>query len=212
MKKASLAERQIAAAGGVARGRPRAFDRKKALERAMRLFWSNGYSATSVADLGQAMGVNPPSLYAAFGDKKQLFLEAVDRYREGPGNVVGTAFAGAATARDAVSSLMMHAAKTYVDPALPRGCMVIHAAQNCTQDDRDVAQALAKIRKDTEQAIHDRIRAAKTREFSTPVDTRALARFYAAVMQGMSVMARDGATETELRAIASRAMDAWPTA
>ena len=67
------------------RGRPREFDRDEVLERAMNLFWSRGCEATSGSDLTQAMGITPPSLYGTFGDKKRLFLEAVDRYRAGPG-------------------------------------------------------------------------------------------------------------------------------
>ena len=70
------------------RGRPRAFDRDAALDRAMHLFWRKGYESTSVSDLTEAMGIAPPSLYAAFGDKKRLFLEAVDRYQAGPGSFV----------------------------------------------------------------------------------------------------------------------------
>lgn len=83
------------------RGRPRSFDREAALEQALRLFWERGYEATSVADLTAAMGIRPPSLYAAFGDKSALFGEVVDRYREGHGAYATRALAEEPTARAA---------------------------------------------------------------------------------------------------------------
>jgi AcrR family transcriptional regulator len=193
------------------RGRPRAFDRDMALEAAMRLFWTRGYEATSIADLAEAMGINPPSLYAAFGDKRRLFAEAVERYRKGPGGFAAEAFAGAATAREAITRLLDRVAEVYVDPACPRGCMVIHAGQNCARGDEEVAEALALIRRETQRFIRARLEeGAQSGEVNADADPAELAAFYAAVLQGMSTQARDGASASELRAIAGRAMAAWP--
>src|SRR2546430_2244573 len=94
------------------RGRPREFDREAALERAIDVFWRHGYEATSVSDLTAAMNINPPSLYAAFGDKEKLFLEAVERYQEQRRQSVTKVFDEAPTAKEAVHR---------VHPAAPEG-------------------------------------------------------------------------------------------
>ena len=113
------------------RGRPREFDRDEVLERAINLFWSRGYEATSVSDLTEAMGITPPSLYSAFGDKKRLFLEAVDRYQAGPGAFAQRALAEEPTAERAIQSLFTGAIETFCDPKQPKGCMVVLSATNC---------------------------------------------------------------------------------
>jgi AcrR family transcriptional regulator len=193
------------------RGRPRSFDRAAALETAMRLFWARGYEATSVAELAEAMGINPPSLYAAFGDKRRLFAEAVQRYRAGPGSFAAEVFACAASAREAVEGMLVRAAAAYADPARPPGCMVIHAGQNCARGDEEVAHALAHMRGEMESFIRARLeQGAAAGELPPDADTSDLAAFFAAVLQGMSTRARDGATTAHLEAIARRAMTAWP--
>jgi AcrR family transcriptional regulator len=193
------------------RGRPRAFDRDAALDVAMRLFWRQGYEATSVSELAAAMGINPPSLYAAFGDKKQLFSAAVDRYAAGPGGFAARALAEEPTAERAVRRLLTEAAAIFSDPALPRGCMVVIAATNCAADAADLAEDLAKRRSAMEQALRRKIDAAiGAGELPRTTDAGGLAAFYAAVFQGMSIEARDGAASTQLLAIANHAMGAWP--
>lgn len=193
------------------RGRPRAFDRDAALDKAIRLFWERGYEATSVAELAEAMAINPPSLYAAFGDKKRLFAEAVERYRAGPGGFAAEAMAGAPSARDAVARFLERAAALYSDPAHPLGCMVIHAGQNCAAGDEDVARNLAAIRGSMEALIRARIeKGVQQGELPPGTDPADLAAFYATVIQGMSTKARDGAAAEQLSAVARRAMTAWP--
>lgn len=193
------------------RGRPRAFDREAALEAAMRLFWTRGYEATSVADLAEAMAINPPSLYAAFGDKRRLFLEAVDRYQAGPGGFAQAALDAGITAREAIGRLLDAAVEAYSEPDRPAGCMVVLAATNCGPGAAEVQAALAAMRRDSEAAIRERV-ARGQREGDVPaeVDADALAGFVAALFQGLSVKARDGASREALRAIAGQAMEAWP--
>ena len=177
----------------------------------MRLFWAQGYDSTSVADLTKAMGINAPSLYAAFGDKRRLFAEAVAHYRAGPGGFAITAMVGALTARSAITQLLLDAAKVYSNPTCPRGCMVIHAAQNCTTENADVAADLAAIRAGMEGLIRQRIdEGFQAGELSQGDDPAELANFYATVLQGMSIKARDGATTDALEGIARRALQAWP--
>src|SRR4051812_42357533 len=111
--------------GSRARGRPRSFDRDAALQRAMEVFWRHGYEATSLADLTAAMGINPPSLYAAFGDKKRLFLEAIERYRCASG--AARCFAQEPTARDGMRRLLAELAVEATRPGRPAGCMIVLA-------------------------------------------------------------------------------------
>jgi AcrR family transcriptional regulator len=193
-----------------ARGRPRAFDRDAALEQAMRLFWARGFEATSISDLAAAMGINPPSLYAAFGDKKRLFAEAVDRYQAGPGGFALAALAAGGSAREAIETLLMAAARAFSDPACPPGCMVVLAATNCGAEADDIVEALRARRLGSEAVIRDRILTGVRSGEIAEADADALASFYAAVFQGMSIKARDGAPRHELEAMARLAMQAWP--
>jgi AcrR family transcriptional regulator len=193
------------------RGRPRGFDREAALEVALREFWARGYEATSVADLAKAMGVAMPSLYAAFGDKKRLFREAVTRYQDTYGSSVFTEPATGTPAVEVIGSMLRSAAAEYTDPSHPAGCLVITAATNCGPAAADIQQELAGIRNSNvgvlARLIGDDIAAGL---LPAGTDPGGLARFYGAVIQGMSQQARDGATRAELLAIAEAARRAWP--
>jgi AcrR family transcriptional regulator len=192
------------------RGRPRSFDRDGALDRAMHLFWSRGYEATSVSDLTEAMGITPPSLYAAFGDKKQLFLEAVDRYQEGPGGFAQRAL-DEPTAERAVRRLLMDTVNSFCDSNHPKGCMVVLAATNCTTESSDVLDALADRRRAAERAIRTRIAAGRAAgELPAGTDVDALAGMVVTTLYGLSIKARDGATRASLRKIVEQAMRMWP--
>jgi TetR/AcrR family transcriptional regulator, copper-responsive repressor len=114
------------------RGRPRSFDRDRALERAMHVFWRQGYEGTSVSDLTRAMGINPPSLYAAFGDKEQLYLEALGRYQERRLKLVAQWFEEEPTAKAAVRRLLTEAACRLARSGAPRGSMLVLSATQCS--------------------------------------------------------------------------------
>src|SRR5215831_12284241 len=116
------------------RGRPRSFDRDKALESALRLFWSQGYEGTSISDLTEAMGLTPPSLYGAYGDKKRLFLEAVERYEQTAGCFARKALTEEPTAEQAVRRLLLEAVKSFAAPQSPKGCLVVLGATSCSTD------------------------------------------------------------------------------
>src|ERR671935_82642 len=139
------------------RGRPREFDRDEALERAMRLFWSRGYEATSISDLTQAMDITPPSLYGAFGDKKRLFLEAVERYEQEAGSFARKALTSEPTAELAIRRLLLEAAKSFADPKNPKGCLMVLGATNCAIESTDIFEALAERRRNAENAVRARI-------------------------------------------------------
>ncbi|WP_458245603.1 TetR/AcrR family transcriptional regulator [Streptomyces sp. MAI_2237] len=191
------------------RGRPRSFDRETALEKAVMAFWEHGYEGTSVSDLTRVMGIGAPSLYAAFGDKRALFDEVVSVYDARYGSFVDRALAEEPSARAAVARVLREAAAEYTAPGRPHGCLVVHAAANCTTP--EVEQSLRERRNATIAAIRGRIEAdAAAGEMPAGVDARALARHTGAMIQGMSQQARDGASREELEALAEIAMAIWP--
>src|SRR5881397_436962 len=114
------------------RGRPRAFDADKALDRALLVFWRKGYEGASLADLTRAMGINRPSLYAAFGNKEALFRRALDRYAEGPAAYVGEAL-NEPTARAVAERLLGGTIDLLSDPHNPHGCLVVQGALACSE-------------------------------------------------------------------------------
>ncbi|MFF0020922.1 TetR/AcrR family transcriptional regulator [Streptomyces sp. NPDC004082] len=192
------------------RGRPRSFDRETALEKAILAFWEHGYEGTSVSDLTRVMGIGAPSLYAAFGDKRSLFEEVVQEYGTRYGSFPERALAEEPTVRGAVERILREAAAEYTDPGRPHGCLVIHAATNCTSP--EVEGSLRERRNANIAAFESRIRAGiAAGELPAGTDAAALARHTGAVIQGMSQQARDGATREELEALAELAMAIWPS-
>jgi AcrR family transcriptional regulator len=192
-------------------GRPLSFDRDEALHRAMIVFWRHGFEATSLAELTAAMGVTPPSIYAAFGDKKQLFLEAVALYLSGP-ITSDSIITDAATAREAASGLLEAAAIGFTGRDTPRGCLLASSAISCSANAADVQGELAAIRRRIEARLKEKIvRAIKSGEMPATADADALAGHIMAVIQGLSTLARDGAGRAKLLRVASTAMLAWPS-
>jgi AcrR family transcriptional regulator len=191
-------------------GRPLSFDREKALDQAMLTFWRHGYETTSIVDLTHAMGITAPSLYTAFGDKKQLFLEAARRYAGDP-DVIAQAIQNAPSAQEAARQLLTSAATGYTGETTPKGCLLASAAASGSDAASDVQRTIADIRKTIAGHLRDRIeRDISTGVVSATTDAGALAAFVMAVTQGMSVLARDGASRAELLAIVTTALQAWP--
>ncbi len=193
-------------------GRPLSFDREAALAVAMRLFWQHGFEGTSISALTEAMGITPPSLYAAFGDKRQLFREAVDRYLGGA-SAVAKSIEGAATAHEAASDLLTAAAIGDTGEDTPPGCLLASSIVSCSTSAADVREELAAIRRGIEAALRSRIE----RDVSDGVlpagsDAEMLAGHVFAVVQGMSTLAKDGAGRDKLLRIADAAMAGWPSA
>lgn len=191
-------------------GRPLSFDRHAALNQAMLTFWRHGYETTTIADLTTAMRVTAPSLYTAFGDKKQLFLEAMRLYA-GDQEAIGRAIDDARTAHAAVRDMLTSAAIAFTGQATPKGCLLASATATGSAASADVQRAVADIR----QGIQTRIAARIDRDIAdglmpSQTPTPALSGLAIAVIQGMSVLARDGATRTSLIAIAAAAMATWP--
>ncbi|WP_205760855.1 TetR/AcrR family transcriptional regulator [Luteolibacter luteus] len=191
-------------------GRPREFDPDEALEKALRVFWAKGYEGTSMTDLTEAMGINKPSLYAAFGNKEALFRKALDRYSTGPGAYIPKAFE-APTAKEVAEKLLDGAAWVLGNPANPGGCLTIQGALVCGDEAAAVKNQLISLRSGTFETMARRFEQAKQAgEFSTEVDPFRLARYISAVVQGMSVQSASGATYEDLKGVADQAMMAWP--
>ncbi|MGO1074664.1 TetR/AcrR family transcriptional regulator [Inquilinus sp. CA228] len=177
-------------------GRPWSFDRDRAIETAMRLFWRHGYEGVSVGDLTKAIGIAPPSLYSAFGSKAGLYQEALNRYEESLGSLDMTPVAAAATLAEAVRRLLEAAVRAVTHPDRERSCMISSGMTTCHPEHAALARDLAARR----DAMRERITQA-LRPFADAEEGRRLARHLAAVMQGISIQARDGATPAELQEI-----------
>ncbi|WP_433435161.1 TetR/AcrR family transcriptional regulator [Nonomuraea sp. CA-141351] len=192
--------------------RQRAFDKEEALEEALLMFWRHGYEATSVAELTAAMGIRPPSLYAAFGDKRQLFEEAVRRYQETYGAFTTRALAEEPTGRAAIERVLRESAAEYASDSHPAGCLIITAAVNCGPESAEVQELLRGFREAAKGALKERIdEDVAAGLLPAHTDTEGLATFYAAVIQGMSTQSRDGAPAAALLHTAALAMSAWPS-
>lgn len=177
----------------------------------MLMFWRHGYETTSLSDLTAAMGVTPPSIYAAFGDKKRLFLEAVALYLSGPSSPWAI-IEGGATARESAWALLAGAVDAFTGPDTPAGCMLATSAISGSAAAADVQQELSDIRNGVEAALKARIiTGMEAGELAGDTDAEALAGHVTAVIQGMSTLARDGADREKLRRVATMAMRAWPS-
>ena len=192
------------------RGRPRSFDRSAALARAMEVFWTKGYEGASISDLTEAMGIGSPSLYAAFGSKEALFREAIELYGRTEGPAIWDAVENAPDARSAVAGFLTATAHSFSRPGKPRGCMVVLSQLNPTEASASVCAALRENRAQGQSGLERRLRrAVEVGELAPSTDVAALAAFYLTVQQGMSIQARDGASEETLLAVAKGAMAAW---
>lgn len=192
-------------------GRPLSFDRAKALEQAMLVFWRYGYETSSIADLTAAMGITPPSLYTAFGSKEQLFLEAVRLYAGDPA-ATKHALDEAETALAGARDLLIAATTAYTGETTPRGCLLASATASGSEASIEVQAAVAAIRRDVMAALEARIaRDIKAGVLPPGTLAKALAGLVMAVIQGLSVLARDGLPRKALLDIAEAALVGWPT-
>jgi AcrR family transcriptional regulator len=194
-------------------GRPRAFDREAALHAAMLLFWQKGFLATSMNDLCDAMGIRSPSLYAAFGSKENLYIEAVQRYNADADRLIWNRVAEGATVREGIHNALHGAAQVLSGEAgNPTGCLVTMAIvdDGCIDTLADTVKAsrlggLNAFRSGLAGAV-------VTGELPDTADIDRLSRFFLSVVQGMAIQARDGASLDDLTGMADAAIAAWPAA
>jgi AcrR family transcriptional regulator len=193
----------------MAMGRPRGFDADQALDQAMEVFWRHGYEGATIAQLTDAMGINPPSLYAAFGSKEGLLKAALDRYSTRRAAVMEEIVA-APTAREVAERYLMRTADSHTDPANPPGCLLVQGGLACGVGSENVPFELAAHRAQTEAQLRDRFVQAKAEGDLTPTaDAAALARYLSAVTAGMGVMASSGADREALRQVAVVSLKAF---
>lgn len=190
-------------------GRPRAFDANEALDKALEIFWQRGYEGTSLSDLTEAMGITRPSLYAAFGNKEELFRKALDRYAEKASGALSVL--EEPSARKAIHKFLTQAVSGQCSQKSPRGCLLVQGALSCSEEGETVRKELAHRRSQMEQVFRDRlIRAKNEGELPDETDPADLARYFATVSQGLSVQSAGGATSEELLKVVDAAMRAWP--
>jgi AcrR family transcriptional regulator len=192
-------------------GRPRSFDTGKALDRAVDVFWRKGYEGASLSDLTKAMGINRPSLYAAFGDKEKLFRKVLDRYAEGPASYSSAALQEA-TSRAVVERLLYGTADVLTSPGSPRGCLLVQGALVCGNGADSARRELIARRMAGEAALRERLNQARLDGDLPPeANPPSLARYIVTLIQGMSVQAAGGATRSELHHVIGIALQSWPS-
>ena len=187
-------------------GRPISFDKDAALEAAMLLFWERGYEGTSMADLTQAMGLNPSSIYAAFGDKHALFSLAVERYMKTRAQYATKALE-APTLKRVIRALFDNTIAFLTTPGHPPTCMTLAGAVGCSLDASPARDLMTAIRKQNQVALKVRLlKARKSGELSKEINVEDYARYLSTIVAGLSIQAANGSTKTELNRTAQMAL------
>lgn len=193
------------------KGRPRSFDRASALNRALGVFWRRGYEPASISELCAAMEINPPSLYAAFGNKAQLFMEAVQHYETIYWDAAWERMVEIPNIHDAMASFFKDAASILTSQEAPCGCLVILAATNVSDEAQDVNEALRALRNEGRDFFLARIRRAlEDGQLPSDTDSEALAHALNTMLEGLSLQARDGVPRDVLERVAALALAMLP--
>ena len=194
----------------MAAGRPREFDYNDALNKAMRVFWQKGYEGTSMPDLTEAMGMNRPSIYAAFGNKEELFTKTLELYMQKSSAALETALS-APKLQDAIANFLNMTANSFSCPESPRGCLAVQGALACSDESENAKQQALTQRETIFTALHKRFKKGlKDGDLPTKTNIEALARFYATVLNGMSIQSASGISRKELQDVAKAALNALP--
>jgi len=187
-------------------GRPIGFDRDAALEAAMLLFWQRGYEGTSMADLTHAMGLNPSSIYAAFGDKHTLFQLVVKRYMELRAQYAVRALEEPTLERF-IRALFENTVAFLATPGHPPTCMTLAGAVGCSLDATPARDLMTAIRKQNQVALKERLlKARKSGELSKEINVDDYARYLSTIVAGLSIQAANGSTKAELSRTAQMAL------
>ncbi|MFV1872490.1 MAG: TetR/AcrR family transcriptional regulator [Oleiphilus sp.] len=195
------------------RGRPRGFDIDIALESALHIFWKNGYQSASMQELTAAMCLSKPSLYAAFGSKKTLYLKSLARYLNLLVEDCGVALTSEPDAYKAVQNFLLAISKLLTNPNFPGGCFIINGIADLggSATPEDVNIQLRAALKGSETMLQERLLRAKNEgQLSTLNAHTDLAMLYSALISGLAVQAKSGASEERLNDIIRMAMAAWP--
>ncbi|MEU3054659.1 TetR/AcrR family transcriptional regulator [Streptomyces griseus] len=191
-------------------GRPRGFDADEALERAMLVFWEHGYEGASLSCLTQAMGISTTSMYAAFGNKQELFRKALERYATGPSDYLVRALEQP-TAHGVATELLAGTIRTTTRPAGPQGCLGVQGALVASDSGQEVRDLLAAWRNESHRFVLERFRRAVDEgDLSPETDPALLARYVTTLAFGVAVQAAGGVCRDELQAMADAALRNWP--
>lgn len=191
------------------RGRPRKFELNDAIEKAMYVFWEKGYDGTTIPELTSAIGINRPSLYAAFGSKEKLFDLVLDHYRHGPASYVDRALQEP-TAAGVFRSLMSGVVELVTDPNNSSGCFFVTAALSAGNGAEKQRTELSRRRLRGESTIRKRFeKAIAEGDLPGDIDAAALAKLTSTYIWGISVQAVSGCKESELRQVADMAIAAF---
>lgn len=195
------------------RGRPRTFDVNEALDRALAVFWQHGFQGASLAQLTAAMEVSKPSLYAAFGNKEQLYLKVLDRYVQQQIAHQSSILNAEPDCRYAIENYLRSAVVMLTNPLIPNGCLIVNGTTDCSVSitPASIEAALRNALLGSEQRMADRIRRAQQEgQFATQLDAENVAGFFSALLAGLAVLAKSGAAQHKLDAIVTTSMATWP--
>ncbi|QLH22056.1 TetR/AcrR family transcriptional regulator [Streptomyces sp. Rer75] len=193
-------------------GRPRGFDADEALEQAMRVFWEQGYEGASLTDLTNAMGITRTSMYAAFGNKEDLFRKALDRYTEGPASY-GARAVQEPTARQVATAFLNGSVRTTTRPGCPTGCLGVQGSLAAGTPGRTARDALIAWRNEAVSLLRGRFQQAVDEgDLSPGIDPELLARYLMTVANGIAVQAASGTPRDDLQQVADMALRNWPPA
>jgi AcrR family transcriptional regulator len=194
------------------RGRPRSFNADAALEKALDVFWEHGYEGASLAMLTEAMGISRKSMYAAFGNKEELFLKVLERYEQGPGAYVRESVL-APTAREVARSYLEGAVHAGTQPGRPAGCLGVRAALAVGVTGQNVQEILTSWRAKSQADLRERFQqAAEEGDLPADVDVDMVARYLTTIADGVAVQATGGASPSDLRRVVDAALLHWPSA
>ena len=184
-----------------ARGRPRAFDRDAALRSAMEVFWAKGFDTCSMADLVDAMGINSPSLYAAFGSKEDLYREAVELYTDAEGGAALRQLQAHASVRDGLRAMFRASVELFTGMANPRGCMIFLGAMSVGAEHAQLRAEMLKRRRKVASIVAARLaQGVENGELDARTDVQALAALCMTLFAGLSIQAQDGVRRAALHA------------
>jgi len=189
------------------RGRPRSYDPQKALGKALESFWASGFASTSLDDLAAATGMNRPSLYAAFGDKKQLYLKSFEIFAGGVHAALTSLKEDSSPPRKALERFYAEATEIYLSgPDGPRGCFIVCTAPVEAANDDDIREALSTVLSEIDKGLEAFFEKAKSKgELAKDTDASARAKLAGAVLHSLAVRARAGETKQELQKLAREA-------